>query len=590
MARLPSRARAAAGFAAEMREAETYYRELLSGPAVRPWDGGRWDPITIGPSWRVKPDGTWDLPRLTLGWEFLAWTSVHFRIDGEPIRWTGEQARFWLWWFAVDDDGVWLYTDATFQRLKGHGKDPMAAALAGFELVGPCRVDYIDGFGKVHGKQHSSPWVDVAAVTQAQTKTTMRLLPSMIPTITRRMFGIREPGKITVYARQDQAFLQAVTSNAAALEGNRSTLVIIQEPHHWQENNSGHDMNSVLKRNIRKSKGGSARMIRFTNAYQAGLDSVAEQDREAHETGKTSRYLYDTLEAPRDATLAPEIAAEIVEIVKGDSYWLNSREILNAIEEVESGRATEAEVRRFWYNQVEGAADAWIDPRAWDENRDDGLLLNPKDRIVIFFDGSKSIDATALVACRIDDGAVFLLGLWQRPPGHRGKNWRVSRDAVDWIMAKAMQTYEVWGVWGDPSDAEDDEGGSYWRPVLDAWHDRWGDYFVLSASREATGHSVIWDMRSPKHQREFVEAAEQFVDDVERGQVPHAGDKRLTRHIRNAKKRPGKYGVGLGKSTRTSRKKVDGAVCAVGARMMRREALVLHKTKKRRGGRTVGAG
>lgn len=589
MARRTIRARAEAGFDEQYAAAEARYREELSGPAVRPWDGTVWQPVVLGPSWRVRPDGTWDLPERTLGWTFLAWTSAHLRIDGEPIHWTGEQARFWLWWFAVDERGEWLYREGTFQRLKGHGKDPMAAALAVFELIGPCRVSHLDSFGRVHGKQHPSPWIDVAAVTQAQTKTTMRLLPGMVPEMTRRLFGMREPGRISVYARQDQAFMQAVTSNAAALEGNRSTLVIIQEPHHWQISNHGHDMNDVLKRNTVKSKGGGARIIRFTNAYQPGLDSVGEQDREAFETGKVERYLYDTLEAPREATLQPEIAPEIIKIVKGDSWWLNEREILNAIADVETGRASESEVRRFWYNQVEGAEDAWLDPRAWDDNADEGVMLNPGDQIVIFFDGSKSQDATALVACRISDGAVFLLGLWQRPTGARGKKWRVSRDAVDWCMAQAMRTYDVWGCWGDPSDAEDDDGASYWMPVLDAWHERWGDYFVLSASREASGHTVVWDMRPPRHQREFVEAAQQFVDDVERGEVPHSGDRRLTRHIRNARKRPGKYGVGLGKAGRSSRKKIDAAVCAVGARMMRREALVLQRTKRRRGGRAVGA-
>jgi hypothetical protein len=152
--------------------------------------------------------------------------------------------------------------------------------------------------------------------------------------------------------------------------------------------------------------------------------------------------------------------------------------------------------------------------------------------------------------------------------------------------------FEVWGLWGDPSDAEDDDGSSYWRPVLDAWHDRWADYFVLPAARPGASdnHSVIWDMRDPKHQREFVEAAQQFVDDVERLQVPHAGDRRLARHIRNARKRPGKYGVGLGKENRSSKKKIDAAVCAVGSREMRRQALILNKTKKRRGGRVVGGG
>ncbi|MFX8215165.1 hypothetical protein ABTL18_20245, partial [Acinetobacter baumannii] len=45
---------------------------------------------------------------------------------------------------------------------------------------------------------------------------------------------------------------------------------------------------------------------------------------------------------------------------------------------------------------------------------------------------------------------------------------------------------------------------------------------------------------------------------------------RLRAHVHNARRRPGKYGVGLGKSARGSAKKVDAAVAMVGARLMRK--------------------
>jgi hypothetical protein len=56
--------------------------------------------------------------------------------------------------------------------------------------------------------------------------------------------------------------------------------------------------------------------------------------------------------------------------------------------------------------------------------------------------------------------------------------------------------------------------------------------------------------------------------------------------VLNARRRPNKWGVSLGKEHRESARKVDLAVCAVGARMLRR--LVLNKEtsgKKPRSGK-----
>jgi hypothetical protein len=58
----------------------------------------------------------------------------------------------------------------------------------------------------------------------------------------------------------------------------------------------------------------------------------------------------------------------------------------------------------------------------------------------------------------------------------------------------------------------------------------------------------------------------------------------LRQHIRNARRRTNNHGVSFGKEHRESARKVDLAVCAVGARMLRR--LVLNKdtgTKQRSG-------
>jgi hypothetical protein len=84
-------------------------------------------PVSIGPTWQRDPKtGAWLLPQHTLGWEVLGWTAEYLRQPdgpdaGEPWRYTDEQARFILWWFAVDDAGRWLYRSGMLRRVKGWG-------------------------------------------------------------------------------------------------------------------------------------------------------------------------------------------------------------------------------------------------------------------------------------------------------------------------------------------------------------------------------------------------------------------------------------------------------------------------------------
>ncbi|MBQ1164266.1 hypothetical protein KBZ21_40435, partial [Streptomyces sp. A73] len=44
-------------------------------------------------------------------------------------------------------------------------------------------------------------------------------------------------------------------------------------------------------------------------------------------------------------------------------------------------------------------------------NKDEGLDLVSRDELVLFFDGSKSDDATGLVGCRLSDGLVKTFGV-----------------------------------------------------------------------------------------------------------------------------------------------------------------------------------
>lgn len=77
-------------------------------------------PTCIGPTWQKDENGHWLLPEYTLGWEVLGWVAEWLTFsDGRPWMATPEQARFILWFYAIDYRGKFCYRKAVLQRMKG---------------------------------------------------------------------------------------------------------------------------------------------------------------------------------------------------------------------------------------------------------------------------------------------------------------------------------------------------------------------------------------------------------------------------------------------------------------------------------------
>lgn len=555
---------------AELALIERWYREELD--RVTPPPDLEWEPVKIGPTWQW--DNGWLLPEATLGWGVLSWCGYWLRDKhGKAWQFTPEQARFLLWFYAVDAQGDFLHHSAVLQRLKGWGKDPLAAcdALAG--CFADVTFDHWDGDRPV-GRDEPAAWVQVVAVSQEQTKNTMKLMPSLVSFEARRHYGI-QVGKVNVYGLADTRQIEAVTASVLAIEGGRPTKIIRNETQNWLSANQGHDMAGAIEGNAAKSEGGAARMLDICNAFRPGQDSVGQRVREGWEstqgdnpTAMDFGLLYDSLEAPPDAPLTADAAPAVVRSIAGDSTWLDTRPNGRIVKSILNPANPASESRRKWFNQITATEDSWMDPQEFDD-RGTGETPEDGERVVLFFDGSKSDDATALVGCRLTDGHVFTVKVWQRPPRAR-REWAVDRADVDLTVRAAFERWRVVGLWGDPSDARDDESGErFWEPYLDQWAQDFARDLELPAVKTGDRkHLVTWDMRNPRHVQLFTEHAERFTSDVTDGTLTHDGAAMLLQHVRNAKRRPNKWGVSLGKDHRESPRKIDAAVCAVGARMM----------------------
>jgi hypothetical protein len=223
-------------------------------------------------------------------------------------------------------------------------------------------------------------------------------------------------------------------------------------------------------------------------------------------------------------------------------------------------------------------------------------MVSGDEPCVMFFDGSKSDDATALVGCRLSDGYIFTIGVWQKPPGKRGEAWTAPREQIDARVREVYTRFNIVAFWGDPSHTKDDsgDGSRYW----DAWFDAWMRDFTSEAYCERIGrtpldkshwpvksghgvHAVMFDMTSRERHGIFVAGAEEFIEaletlnDIEEFAPTFNidGHPALLSHMQNARRFPTEHGISLMKNGRESAKKIDLAVCAVGARMLRRIVL-----------------
>lgn len=472
--------------------------------------------------------------------------------EGEPWLFTDEQARFILWMYAVDDDGDFIWQNATLQRLKGWGKDPLAAALCLVELVGPCRFDYWDENGKPVAKANNTSWVQITAVNLEQTKNTMLLIPSLLPERTRTEFSLEVQKQIVQVIGNAARRIEVVSASFRSLEGNRPTFAIANETHHWIPSRGGQDFFNTLRANLDK---GDGRLLCITNAYQPGEQSVAEDIRLAlnryHDgLAEDPGWLYDSLEAHADAPLTLDWAPHIVMQIRGDAVWLKIKTITKSLRDTSIPASRH---RRMWYNQITTSEDALYSEGEWDriavyDARPDGtkcqLELQRKDQIVLGFDGGKTDDATALVAIRISDRTIFPLQIWQKPEGHLGDNWHVPTAEVDGMVRMAFREYDVLAFFADVA---------LWESYIADWSDAFREKLLVKASSIS---AVGYDMRG--NLKDITRGNEALIQAVRDGRVAHNGDPLLRRHALNARVRQNDWGISFRKDDPESPNKVDG--------------------------------
>ena len=442
---------------------------------------------------------------------------------------------------------------------------PFAAATCLFELLGPCRFDHFDmhaPFGVV-AKPMSMPLVQVVATSESQTANTIRMVRAFCQKKgpLARKYDL-EVAK-TFIETPGGGKLQQMTSSAQSMEGGEVSFVVGDELEHWLPAQGGPAMLETIQQNAAKMGG---RFMGTCNAWVPGEQSSAEAVFEAwcdQEDGLTrgkTKSLYDARVAPPNTVLTDEPGegqvglTEALRYVYEDCPWVN----LEAIkEQIWSPEYPESRSIRFFLNRPNAAEASWITLEEWTQLRKPDRKVEPGERIVMFFDGSKSNDHTALVGCCMEDGHIFKIGHWkpEKPLGV------VNVASVDAAVRKAFETYEVVAFWADVREWE-----SF---VRTSWPEDLGENLICHAVKGGMSASPIaWDMRS--HSYQFAEAAEIAFAEIQQKTFTHDGDSAMGEHVSNCRVSEFRGRWSVKKESPKSSKKIDLAVCMIGARMLYR--------------------
>src|SRR5690606_10540995 len=412
-----------------------------------------------------------------------------------------------------------------------------------------------------------------------QTANTMRMVRAFAPKHSAVVAecGL-DPGK-TKYYKLPEGTLEVITSSATAAEGAEGSFAVADETEHWVPSNGGPELMATLADNLAKS---GSRLLETANAWKPGIGAVAEatwEDWVAQEEGRLrgeSRVLYDARIAPPDTDMSdPDSLRRALEWVYGDCDWkrgpdgvLDVRPIMQRVWR-KSARPDDS--KRKYLNWPTAPDDAWTTPQAWAAMADPAHVVPDGAEIVMFFDGSKSRDATALIGCEVDSGHVFEIGVWEPDPAHDSDDV-VPVPLVDAAVDLAFNRWRVLAFFADVKEWE-----SFTKVT---WPERYADRLLIKAVPGGKQpEPIAWDMRS--HVYDFTMACEHTEAEIAERAFTHDGSAVLARHVANMRRRPNRWGVAVAKETPDSPMKIDAGVCMIGARMVRRLLLASDAYKSR---------
>jgi phage terminase large subunit-like protein len=189
---------------------------------------------------------------------------------------------------------------------------------------------------------------------------------------------------------------------------------------------------------------------------------------------------------------------------------------------------------RYHLGQWTTVSEGWLPVGAWAACEDRSRSIPDRAQVVLAFDGSNTVDATALVAILVDKVPhVELINLWEPPP-NAPPDWQVPRHQVLNAIRDACTKWRVEEIAVD---------AYLWQSEM---LDLQAEKLPIVQIRQQAGVMV------PAQRNAF--------EMITGGRLTHSGDQRLTRHVGNCQLRDTPTGGQLSKVSKHSTKRIDAAV------------------------------
>lgn len=514
-------------------------------------------------------------PWPTLGPAIVRWMETNLvfgpgDLRGQPYRLDSEKKALLYRAYEVYPEGHPQAGRRRFRRVslslrKGSAKSELAAAIAAAELHAdaPVRVShFVNGVPK--GRGVIDPYIPLVAYTEEQTEDltyyALRVMLSEGP-----LAGDFDIGLERIMRRGGDGKAVALSAAPDARDGARTTFQHFDETHRFTLPRLKAAHRTMLA-NLPKRQIADPWALETTTAPSPGEGSVAEDSmdyaravEEGQRTDSRLFFFHRQASDKHDLSTVEGIRAAVLEASGPVAAW---SDIEGIVEQWQDPKADLAYLERVWLNRPVQASHQAFDVEQWKSLADLGRVIRQGEMITLGFDGSRYVDATALIATHLKSGFQWPIAIWERPLN--AIEWEVPRDQVQAAIDEAFSTWNVWILYIDPY---------HWDSEQSEWSGKYGEKKVKKFDTTKV--------------RPMAAALKAFRDAITLGDISHNGDLRLQAHVGNACRRnttfvdeDGQPIWVMTKDRPDSNRKIDAAMAAVLSWQARNDAIAAGAAKE----------
>ncbi|MEU5693858.1 terminase large subunit [Actinosynnema sp. NPDC020468] len=454
---------------------------------------------------RIRSEGTKVrrfVQHLTLGGSYL----------GRRFRLLPWQREVVLDLYRLNPDGTRKHRTAVLGIARKNGKTQFAAALALYHLCADTR--------------DAAPEVVCAANTREQARILFREAARMVrmSPVLREICTVHRD-RITCHATGGT--FVTVSADAGLQQGLNPTFVVVDE--YAQAKNS--DLFDALTLGSATRREPLFLVISTAGPYPDGVFAkLVEYGARVNSGEEDDPSFWCRWFGVQPGEVVDHAAPEVWQRCNPSWSIMNQADFAAAVK-----RTPEPNFRMYRLNEFVRGGNVWLPHGVWDKLGATSDLLAPNDVIVVGVDAAHRNDSTAVVGVRLRDLHVEVLGHWEANPSD--PHWRTPIYEVMDRLREVFATYSVVECVYDP-----------------AW------FAVQAQILEDDGHPMV---EFPNTVARMVPATAGAYTAVVDGELRHARQPELARHIGNTVLKADNRGERITKESPSSRRHIDLAVAFV---------------------------